>query len=127
MPAASRSAPTGILIEQKLALGDLVVRIITSKSADALVDGLRSAHYGATTLDGHGATGPVQVILTMIKLKELPNVVAIVERIEPLAFYSVDELQVASRGVFPQMRPLRPEARGWRAVRSARTAAGRSA
>lgn len=92
----------GILLEQKLAIGSLVIRTITAKDACPLVEDLRLAGYGVTCIDGQGAAGPVQVILTVVKRKHLAEVAAIIQRFDPRAFYSVDELQSARQGVFPE-------------------------
>src|SRR5262249_33530259 len=54
----------GILIEQRLALGSVVVRTITHKDAAALAGSLRGAGFGVTSLPGEGALGPVQVVFT---------------------------------------------------------------
>lgn len=97
----------GILIEQKVALGHLVVRIIVKQDADQLVDELRLAQYGVTSIDGEGATGPVRIVFTVIKRKDLQNVVSIIKRLAPRAFYSVDDLHSTSAGVFPGTR-VRP-------------------
>ena len=94
----------GILIEQKLAIGSLMVRTITHKDAGRLVEGLREAGYGVTTLDGRGAKGPVQVLLTVVKRRQLKDVVAIIKRFDPRTFYSVDDLQAAAAGVFPEAK-----------------------
>src|SRR5262245_27332524 len=40
----------GILIEEKLALGSVVVRTITHKAAEGLVRSLRAANFGVTCL-----------------------------------------------------------------------------
>jgi uncharacterized protein YebE (UPF0316 family) len=92
----------GIFIENKLAIGTLVVRIISRRDASDLIDSLRAANYGVTCVDAQGATGPVKIIFSVIKRKELANVVARIERFHPKAFYSVDELQSAAEGVFPE-------------------------
>lgn len=91
----------GILIEQKLALGSVVVRTITHKGAAPLAASLRAAHFGVTCLAGEGATGPVQVIFTVVPRRQLPAVVALIKRFDPGAFYSVDALQSSSAGVAP--------------------------
>src|SRR5436190_21930436 len=49
----------GVLVEQRLGLGTLVVRIITPREAGTLVERLRAAHYGVTCLEGQGTAGPV--------------------------------------------------------------------
>ncbi|MCI0463627.1 MAG: DUF2179 domain-containing protein [Gemmataceae bacterium] len=91
----------GVLIEKRLAIGTLVVHIITHRDASALIRRLRLAEYGVTSIDGQGGTGPVKIVLTVIKRKELAKVVAIIEAFDPKAFYSVDEIQSAAAGVFP--------------------------
>jgi uncharacterized protein YebE (UPF0316 family) len=98
----------GILIEQKLALGSAVVRTITNKDTAALVGSLREAGYGVTSLPGQGATGPVQVVFTVVPRRELETVLAILKGFDPGAFYSIDALQAASAGVAPARRRLAP-------------------
>jgi uncharacterized protein YebE (UPF0316 family) len=91
----------GMLIEQHLALGSVVVRTITNKDARPLVDALRLASYGVTCVDGEGSTGPVTVIQTTVPRRELGRVVAMLERFDPGVFYTVDSLQMARAGVTP--------------------------
>src|SRR5262245_26663180 len=88
----------GIFIERKLAIGNLMVRIITPKNAHELIDALRSANYGLTSLDGQGAAGPVKMIFTVIQRRQLDQVVALIKRFDPKTFYSVDEIQSAEAG-----------------------------
>ncbi len=92
----------GVLVEQRLGLGTLVVRLITPRPAGALVERLRAGHYGVTCLEGQGAAGPVTVVLSVIPRKELAGVVAIIKEFDPRCFYSVDDLQSAEAGVFPR-------------------------
>jgi uncharacterized protein YebE (UPF0316 family) len=94
----------GVLVEKRLGLGTLVVRVITARESQGLVDRLRSGHYGVTCVDGQGAAGPVTVVLTVIPRKELAGVVAIIKGFDPHCFYSVDDVQSAEAGVFPRRR-----------------------
>jgi uncharacterized protein YebE (UPF0316 family) len=98
----------GILIEQTLALGSVVVRTITHKDADPLVRELRAASFGVTCLDGHGASGRVQVVFTVVPRRELASVLALLKRFDPDVFYSVDSLQAAASGVCPAPRRRLP-------------------
>jgi hypothetical protein len=79
----------------------LHVRIITHRDAEPLLANLRRAHFGVTLVQGHGSTGPVNIILTVIKRKQMPAVARIIRDYDPRAFYAVDELQTASAGIFP--------------------------
>jgi uncharacterized protein YebE (UPF0316 family) len=110
----------GVLVERKLALGTQVVRIITSKDAGELIEGLRQAGFGVTRILAHGTTGPVQIVFTVIHRKELRQVVAVIKEFDARAFYSVEDVQLATAGVFPAARspalswlpsPLRPARR----------------
>jgi uncharacterized protein YebE (UPF0316 family) len=94
----------GILIEKKLAMGTVIVRVITHRDAADLIAALRAASFGVTCVDGHGAKGKVQIVLTVVKRKQLAEVVALIEAYHPHAFYAVDELQTASEGIFPAAR-----------------------
>jgi uncharacterized protein YebE (UPF0316 family) len=96
----------GILIEQKLALGSVVVRTITTKDILPLVGTLRDAGYGVTCLPGQGASGPVQMIFTVVPRRLLGHVTAILKGFDPSVFYSVDALQSAAAGVTPPPRRL---------------------
>jgi uncharacterized protein YebE (UPF0316 family) len=91
----------GVIIERKLALGNVVVQITTKKDTSDLIDSLKLGGYGVTTLDAYGATGPVEVVFTVIKRKELENVTLIIKGFDPKAFYSVNDLHTASEGISP--------------------------
>jgi uncharacterized protein YebE (UPF0316 family) len=97
----------GILIEKRLAIGNLLVQVITTRDAAGLAEALRAAAYGVTCMDGRGGTGPVQVVLTVIQRKELENVIAMVKEFDPRAFYSINDLQGAAAGIFPAARARR--------------------
>lgn len=100
----------GILLEEKLAMGSVGVHMITRQDAGQLIDGLRAAGYGVTRLNAQGATGPVQVIYTVIKRKELERVVSLARSYHPNLFYSVEDLHSAVAGVAPLPR------RRWRGL-----------
>ena len=91
----------GVLLEKKLAIGSVVVRIITPKDVSDLIERLQAGEYGVTTIDAQGATGPVKVVFTIVRRKELENVVAIIKGFDAKAFHSVDDLQSLEAGIFP--------------------------
>jgi uncharacterized protein YebE (UPF0316 family) len=95
----------GIWLEQKLAIGALVVRIITNHDAGELCTVLRAANCGVTSIDGQGATGAVQVLFTVINRKDYAKVLAMIEQCHPKAFVSVEDVRSARAGVFPMVRP----------------------
>lgn len=102
----------GITLEEKMALGSMVVRVITRRDAGGLVDGLRQAHFGVTSIDAQGATGPVQIVFTVVKRKQLAEVARIIKHFDARAFYSVDNLHSTAAGIFPLQRRRVPELLG---------------
>jgi uncharacterized protein YebE (UPF0316 family) len=94
----------GMLIEDKLAIGMLVVRAIIPGSVQELTKTLGAKGYGITRVDAHGSQGPVNLIYTIVMRKNLPEVADIIQKAHPTAFFTVEELRSAEHGVFP--RPL---------------------
>ncbi|HEY5729642.1 MAG TPA: DUF2179 domain-containing protein [Anaerolineales bacterium] len=91
----------GMVIEEKLAIGTLVVRAILPKNGKALVRRLREGGYGVTYVDGHGASGEVILIYTIVMRRELEQVVGIIQDTAPKAFFTVEELRSVQQGIFP--------------------------
>jgi uncharacterized protein YebE (UPF0316 family) len=91
----------GITVEEKLAMGTLVVKIFANGYANDLMNSLKEAGCGVTCMDGHGTTGPVHVIQTIIKRSLLPDVEQIIKKFNPKAFYAVEEIRAVNAGVFP--------------------------
>ena len=96
----------GVLIEQKLALGQVVVQVVSKNDGFELAESLRWAGYGVTALDAAGASGPVHLVLTVVRRQQLDRVVSIIKRCDPKAFYSVGELRSAVDGVLPSRHRL---------------------
>jgi uncharacterized protein YebE (UPF0316 family) len=96
----------GIYIEEKLAVGTSVVRIITRKDATELIKGLNSAGYGVTSVAANGSTGQVHIVYTVIKRGDTEDVVGIIKKFNPKAFYSVEDARFVSEGIFPLRKSL---------------------
>ena len=88
----------GILLEEKLAIGVQVVRVITRVDAAELIGYLRGEGHGVTYVDGHGATGKVSVIYTIAKRQDVPLIIEAVTRFNPKAFYTVEDIRSMSEG-----------------------------
>ena len=43
----------------------------------------------------------MQIVMTVVKRKQLGEVVALIEAHQPQAFYAVDDVQSAAAGIFP--------------------------
>jgi len=95
----------GLLIEERLALGLQVIRIITNQNCDDLLIGLKNQNHGVTIVDAQGAVGPVKMIFTIIKRKNVHEVVTLIREYLPTAFYSIEEIKNISQGVFTSKQP----------------------
>ena len=103
----------GIFIEQKLAVGMNVIRIITRKDASKLIEKLKSEGFGITLINGRGKTGPIKIIYTLIRRKEQKKVRGFIQQYNPKAFYSIEDVCLAHEGVFPENQIRSKHHRHW--------------
>ncbi len=90
----------GLLVEERLALGLQVIRIITHQSCDQLISDLKKKNHGVTIIEAQGAVGPVKVILSIVSRANINAVVNIINRNNPNAFYSIEDVRDKGQGVF---------------------------
>ncbi len=91
----------GIRIEEKIAIGIYMVRVILTQNDSGLMEHLAKEGFGVTKVNGFGANGPVSIIYTVIRRKDLDRVVEIIHKYSDKAFYSIEEARTAYAGVFP--------------------------
>ena len=94
----------GLAIEEKLALGKQAIRIILGQDAHELVTHMREKGLGITAIHAEGAHGPVRILFTIVNRKDVESVIRLVEKYNPNAFYSIEDVQNASSGIFPLTR-----------------------
>lgn len=100
----------GMRIEDRLALGTLLIRAFVQNQATELVSNLRAAGYGVTIVPGQGASGTVNLIYSIVKRRNLAEVLAVIHQTHPHAFLSIEDLRSTQEGIFPHK--TRPENRG---------------
>ena len=100
--AAGFSAGTylGMYIEERLAIGTQIIRIISNEDISALTEALKNRHQGITIVDGHGAIGPVKLIFTIVKRTNKAEVIDLIHLHTPNAFYSLEDVKGSEHGVF---------------------------
>ncbi len=97
----------GICIADKLSLGLAMIRVITRNDATSLVELLKNKDFGVTYVDGHGASGEVKVIFTIVPRREIASVVDLIKQYNPHAFYSIEEVGYVEKGIFPARKSWR--------------------
>lgn len=90
----------GIFIENKLSIGTEIVRIITQKEATELVKTFEAEGFIVTHDDVEGREGKVKIIYIIIDRHDAPNVVKIIKKYNPKAFYSIEDVKFVSEKVF---------------------------
>ncbi|EKO33464.1 PF10035 family protein [Leptospira santarosai str. CBC523] len=80
----------GMILEEKLAIGFSLLRIISPRNGDEIANKLSESGYGVTTMNGQGSRGPVKIIFTVLKRKKIGHAMTIVKNVEPDAFYSIE-------------------------------------
>lgn len=96
----------GLLIDEKLAMGRLVMRIITQKDASRLISSLQRKGFGMTYVPAEGARGKVKIIYTVIERGDLDRAIKSIEKYNPNAFYTIEDVRTSSDGVFPARKTL---------------------
>lgn len=94
----------GMLIEEKLSVGLVAVRIITTGDTADLTARLGREGVGATSIEARGEEGEVRLVFSVIPRKSLGAVQEIVRELHPKAFISVQDVRSASEGTFPRSR-----------------------
>lgn len=79
----------GITIEQKIGLGFSQLNVISRHCSDAIADALRKSKFGVTLLPGEGGAGGVAILVVIIRRKQQPAVIRLIESIDPNAFISL--------------------------------------
>jgi len=83
----------GLLVEEKLAIGTQLIRIITATDASLLINNLREKGFGATAIDAEGKNGLVHIIFVVTRRKVVHQVVGILNHFNPKAFYSIEDVR----------------------------------
>jgi len=86
----------GILIEEKLAIGTLIIRLFTHIDDNALVESLKAKGFRVTTVEGKGSKGPVKIVYSIIRRKDKQRVVEMITKCNPHSFYTVEEVRTPS-------------------------------
>jgi uncharacterized protein YebE (UPF0316 family) len=94
----------GMLLDERLSIGNVIIRIIVKERAIDLAAFLSEKKYGITVLDAEGATGKVKVIFSIVKRKDAKNVISIINEYDPHSFYTIEEVRTVNEGVFRTSR-----------------------
>lgn len=90
----------GMILEEKLAIGFSLLRIISPQNGSEIADKLSEADYRVTIMNGHGSRGPVKIVFTVLKRKKIDQAMKIVQNVEPDVFYSIENARRTNTTTF---------------------------
>jgi uncharacterized protein YebE (UPF0316 family) len=91
----------GLWLEEKLSIGMVLVRLILRNENNGLMDFLKEHNYGYTIADGEGTREKVKILFTIIKRKNLEQVLNAVSDHAPNTFYTIESIRSARKGIYP--------------------------
>ncbi len=95
----------GLIVEEKLAVGTLLVRLITQKDATTLIELLRAQGFVTTTVEATGNNQMVHIIFLVVNRSEVDRVVDLILKFNPTAFYTIEDVRYVSHEVLPLRQP----------------------
>ena len=102
----------GIQIEKWLALGHIILKVISKEQFEQMTQCIREAGYAVTTFHGEGKEGPVVELYIVCARKNLTNILSLVKEIEPTAFYILEHVGAVNK----IYRPILQQPTGWRSI-----------
>jgi uncharacterized protein YebE (UPF0316 family) len=90
----------GMKLEERLAIGHELVRVVTKREAHELTDVLRDKGFGVTSIEATGTHGEVAVLYIIINRKLLGKVLGLIHEYNPRALYTVEDIRSVSKEVY---------------------------
>ena len=106
----------GIMIEKWLAIGSIVLRVISREQPLIMTQALRQAGFRVTTFQGEGRSGPVLELYMICRRRERKKIINIVHEFEPDAFYISEQAGHANKSYDPTVRSTMLSFGGWRNI-----------
>ena len=89
----------GMTLEERISIGTVLVRIIPNMNTEELIYALRTRNFGLTTVDANGSRGEVKIFISIINRKDLKEYISIINKINPNAFYTIEEVKTINQGI----------------------------
>jgi uncharacterized protein YebE (UPF0316 family) len=86
----------GMYIEEKLAIGRVVLRLITKEPVHELLTFFQDNDYRYSILDAKGKTGKVNVVFLVLKREDLNHLTEVINNYHPNAFYTVEGVKIVN-------------------------------
>ena len=108
----------GMYLEERLAIGHEMIRVITRKDASNLIEDLRNKGYGVTSVKAEGIEGEVAVIYIIARRSMIQEVLDEINQFNPRALYTVESIKYVNKEIFHRSEEERQQS--WLAGRMRR-------
>ena len=103
----------GMMIEERIAYGKVIVRIITRKDVNELLTFLTDHNFRYTRVNSEGLDGQENLVFTVLPRENLETLLAKMKEIVPSAFYTVEKVNRAAEGGTVVQESARWSIAGW--------------
>ncbi len=86
----------GIIIEQKMAVGKVLIRIITNRDAKKILKAFKDEDFPLINIHGVSSWGKTQMIFLVIRRKRVSAALNFIQEIDPKASYSLEDIRWAT-------------------------------
>jgi uncharacterized protein YebE (UPF0316 family) len=100
----------GILVERRLALGMVVLRILSRQSGSEIAMAFRSRGQRTTAFVGEGAGGSIRLIYALCRRRDVTGLLQVARGLDREMLYVVERASQWGQGLDPVLYPT-----GWRA------------
>lgn len=95
----------GMMIEERIAYGKVIVRIITRKEIEELLNYLNKNEFRFTRVMAEGPEGSENLVFTVLDREHLDGLLDKLKEILPTAFYTIEKVKAAGEsGTLPVER-----------------------
>lgn len=90
----------GMTIEEKLALGRVLVRVITPTPMPELLEYMKEKNFRFTSVGAEGRYGKVNLLFTVMKREDLKGYISNIKAFNDKAFYTIESVKRVSEDDF---------------------------
>ncbi len=87
----------GMLLDEKLAIGHELIRVITKVDSADLAKSLREAGFGVTSVKASGMQGDVGILFIIVNRRNQKKAIGIIQNHTPNAFFTIENIHYVNR------------------------------
>ncbi len=103
----------GMLMEERIAYGKVIVRIITSNDVAPLLNYLNEVPFRFTNVNAEGPNGKENLVFTVLERERLEELMKTLKVMLPSAFYTIEKVNNAGEGLAPLQESRRRGILSW--------------